>query len=289
MMNLDAALDLAAYGLAVFPLNFPKPQRDGTLACSCGRSDCENPAKHPFGLRAPNGFKNATLDYQRITQWWRRYPQLNIGVATGDVIVLDVDPRHGGFDSLAELEAEHDVLPHTWTVRTGGNGRHLYFAGPSGVTIRNSVGRLGPGLDIRGAGGFSIAPSSRHISGARYSWEAPDEAPLAPMPTWLIDKLTPPPPPPICLAEFRANNSPARAAARITAILLTVARAHQGERNQVAFWGACRLFDMVCEGAIDHAAGMDALAQLRLAAAHAGLGPREINLTITSALRRGAA
>jgi Bifunctional DNA primase/polymerase, N-terminal len=286
---LDAALDFAARGLAVFPLNYPV-QRDGTLGCSCGRQDCENPAKHPFWRFAPNGLKNATTDPAQVTEWWRRNPSLNIGLATGSVIVIDVDPRHGGFETWAALENHHDLLPLTWTVHTGGEGRHLYFAAPDGVTIRNSVGRLGPGLDVRGVGGSIIAPPSRHISGRLYEWlEAPDDAPLAPLPGWLIDKLAPPPPPPISLSEFRTRSSSAFIAARVTAILLTMARANPGQRNQVAFWAACRLFDMVREGAIDHSAGMDALAQLRQAAAHAGLGRREIDLTITSALRRGAA
>jgi len=282
---LDAALDLAARGLAVFPLHFPVQRRDG-LACSCGNPCGNNAAKHPF---TAHGCKDATTDQRQITQWWRRNPRFNIGIATGSVIVLDVDPRHGGFESLAALETKH-VLPHTWTVRTGSDGRHLYFAAPpNNVTIRNSAGKLAAGLDIRSAGGSAVAPPSLHISGNCYSWiHTPDDAPLAPMPDWLVAALTPPPPPPppIRLTGFRANSSPpASAAARVTAILLAAARAHEGERNQLTFWAACRVRDMVREGAIDHSAGMDALTQLQQAAAHTGLTPREIKLAIGSALR----
>jgi Bifunctional DNA primase/polymerase, N-terminal len=280
---LDAALDLAARGLAVFPLHFPVQRRDG-LACSCGNPCGNNAAKHPF---TAHGCKDATTDQRQITQWWRRNPRFNIGIATGSVIVLDVDPRHGGFESLAALETKHGVLPHTWTVRTGSDGRHLYFAAPpNNVTIRNSAGKLAAGLDIRSAGGSAVAPPSLHISGNRYSWiHTPDDEPLERMPAWLVDKLAPPPPPPPPLRRFRANNSPAYAGARVTAILVAVARAHEGKRNQLAFWGACRLRDMVREGAIDHSDGMDALAQLQQAAAHTGLTPREIKLAIGSALR----
>jgi DNA repair protein RadD len=272
-------------GTSVHAAHLRCAQCDGTLACSCGRVACENPAKHPFFRFAPNGFKNATTDSRQIAEWWGQEPRLNIGIATGNVIVLDIDPRHGGFESLAALEAEHDLLPHTWGARTGSDGRHLYFAAPA-AAIRNSAGRLGPGLDIRGAGGYAIAPPSLHITGNRYSWLFdPDEAPLAPVPAWLVDKLTPPPPPPFRPARFAANGSPAFAAARVTAILLAAARAHEGERNQLTFWAACRVRDMVREGAIDHSAGMDALAQLQQAAAHTGLTPREIKLAIGSALR----
>ena len=123
---LDAALDFAARGLPVFPLHYPQT-RNGVPACSCGRPGCDDQAKHPFFRLAPNGLKNATTDHQQVKEWWRRYPRLNIGVTTGTIIVLDVDPRHGGYESLAALETEHDVLPHTWTVRTGSDGRHLLF------------------------------------------------------------------------------------------------------------------------------------------------------------------
>jgi Bifunctional DNA primase/polymerase, N-terminal len=284
-LTMDAALDLAARGLAVFPLHFPVQRRDG-LACSCGNPCGNNAAKHPF---TAHGCKDATTDQRQITQWWRRNPRFNIGIATGSVIVLDIDPRHGGFESLAALETKHDVLPHTWTVRTGSDGRHLYFAAPpNNVTIRNSAGKLAAGLDIRSAGGSAVAPPSLHTSGNRYSWLfGPDEAPLAPVPAWLVDKLAPPPPPPPPLRRFRANSfpPPASAGARVTAILVAVARAREGERNQLAFWAACRVRDMVREGAIDHSAGMDALAQLQHAAAHAGLDARETKCAIGSALR----
>jgi hypothetical protein len=281
---LDAALDLAARGLAVFPLHFPVQRRDG-LACSCGNPCGNNAAKHPF---TAHGCRDATTDQRQITQWWRRNPRFNIGIATGSVIVLDVDPRHGGFESLAALETKHDVLPHTWTVRIGSDGRHLYFAAPpNNVTIRNSAGKLAAGLDIRSAGGSAVVPPSLHISGNRYSWiHTPDDAPLERMPAWLVAALTPPPPPPpFRPARFAANGSPIFAAARVTAILLAAARAREGERNQLTFWAACRVRDMVREGAIDHSAGMDALAQLQQAAAHTGLTPREIKLAIGSALR----
>jgi hypothetical protein len=288
MTLLCAALDLAALGLPVFPLHHPM-QRDGILACSCGGRECRNQAKHPFGRLVRNGVKNATTDRNQIADWWRQGPSLNIGIRTDDVVVLDVDPRHGGFESLAALEALHDVLPHTWTARTGSDGRHIYFAAPSCATLSNSAGRLGAGLDIRAKGGYIVAPPSKHISGKLYSWiEDPDEAPLAPLPNWLIDKLTPPPRPPIQATRFHTSNSPAQAAARVIVILMTAARAPEGQRNQIVFWAACRLYDMVREGALDQSAGMDGLAQLRLAAVHAGLSARETNLTITSALRRAA-
>jgi hypothetical protein len=281
-----AACALAAHGLAVCPLHYPV-QRGRKLACSCGWADCESPAKHPFSRLVPHGLKDATTDQKQIAAWWGSNPYLNIAVVTNELLVIDVDPRHGGYESLIEVEeAADDILPHTWCVITGSNGRHIYMLLPNGANVSNSAGRLGRGLDIRTTGGYVVAPPSIHISGKAYSWlESPEDAPLAPAPAWLIAKLEPQPPAefprPFAISQPQTDN----AVARVNAILLKVARAAKGERNQLTFWAASRMHDLVCEGAIDHCAGMDALMQLRLAAAHVGLAPREINSTITSALR----
>jgi hypothetical protein len=244
------------------------------------------PGETSFSRLVPHGLKDATTDPKEIAAWWESNPYLNIAVVTNGLLVLDVDPRHGGYESLIELEEAADILPRTWCVITGSNGRHIYMALPNGTNVSNSIGKLGRGLDIRTTGGYVVAPPSMHISGKAYSWlESPEDAPLAPAPAWLVDKLKPQPPAePIAVFDSRASNS-ANADARVTAILLKVARAAKGERNQLTFWAASRMRDLVCEGVIDHCAGMDALTQLRLAAAHAGLAPREINSTITSALR----
>lgn len=124
-----------------------------------------------------------------IAAWFRRWPGANIGVVTGSVsglVVIDVDPRHDGEASFARLCAARASLPPTIEARTGGGGRHLYFAHPGGV-IRNRVG-LAPGIDLRGDGGCVVAPPSIHPSGGRYAWvpaRGPDEVAPAHMPAWL--------------------------------------------------------------------------------------------------------
>jgi hypothetical protein len=156
---------------------------------------CENPAKHPFATLAPNGLKHATTDLARVAEWWSIAPDCNVGVATGSAVVLDIDPRHGGEASLAALEREHGPFPATWQALTGGGGEHIYFSAPDGQEIRNSAGRLGPGLDVRGVGGYVVAPPSVHISGRPYAWSVdhhPDEVALAPLPAWLAARLTAP-------------------------------------------------------------------------------------------------
>jgi hypothetical protein len=124
---------------------------------------------------------------REVAAWFRRWPDANIAIITGEIsnlVVLDIDPGHGGDESLRDLVTQFGPLPETLTVRTGGGGRHLYFAAPAdGRPMPSRVG-LRPGIDIRAEGGLVIAPPSVHPSGRRYVWEAADAAP-APMPHWL--------------------------------------------------------------------------------------------------------
>ena len=125
---------------------------------------------------------------EQVQRWWRRWPDANVGVVTGAVsglVVLDVDPRHGGGDSLAVLEGVHGDLPHTVESLTGGGGQHLYFRHPGMVV---PCGSIAPGLDIKGDGGLVVSPPSEHVSGRIYVWEsecAPGEVSLADLPRWL--------------------------------------------------------------------------------------------------------
>ena len=102
--------------------------------------------------------------------------------------MLDIDPRHGGDCSLTELIEAHGALPDTLEARTGGGGHHIIFSYPQGVEVRNSAGKIGEGIDVRGEGGYIIAPPSLHASGQRYAW-LNDHAP-APVPDWLLKLLT---------------------------------------------------------------------------------------------------
>ena len=126
--------------------------------------------------------------------WLRAWPEAGIGIVTGGIsglVVLDVDPRHGGEASLERLEREHGPLPVTLESRTGSGGRHLYFAHPGGL-VRNKVA-LATGIDLRGDGGYVVAPPSVHASGRRYAWvedhEAADQALHTPKPLLNISRL----------------------------------------------------------------------------------------------------
>jgi hypothetical protein len=161
----------------VFPLLPILP--DGT--CGCGDDRCERVGKHPavawgeieYGSEVP-----------------RPAPGAGVGLKTGaqprgsGIIVVDLD----GPDALEAWGSlgghDGDTLTVS-TPRTGG-GIHLYFEHP-GFHVRNSVGALAPGIDIRGEGGFVVAPGSPHRSGGTY--ELVVDVPPAPAPAWLLERL----------------------------------------------------------------------------------------------------
>lgn len=162
-----AALGYAAqHGLAVFP--------------------CKAGDKRPA---TANGFKDATKVSEEIRLHFRQHR--NVAIRTGEdsaVFVLDVD-MPGGDATLAALVAEHSELPRTVTASTPSGGKHYYFRFPEGGSIGISAGKIGQKLDIRGEGGYVVAPPSSTAAGA-YRWDngcSPDVTGFADAPTWLID------------------------------------------------------------------------------------------------------
>lgn len=186
---LSAALEYARRVWPVVPIH--TPGSDGL--CTCGAMTCESPGKHP---RTRNGLLDATVDRGQIREWWRRWPNANVGVVTGPksgIFVVDVDARSGGFETLERLEAAHGDLT-TLSAQTGGGGLHLVFRYPRGATISSGANVLGPGIDIKGDGGYIVVAPSLHASGDRYAWRTvdgiltPEHFPMDP-PDWLLEKL----------------------------------------------------------------------------------------------------
>ena len=273
-----SALAYARRGWAVFPCHAPGTR--GGCTCAAGAS-CASPAKHP---RTRRGLYDATCDPARIKAWWGAWPGANVGIRTGGgLVVVDVDPAHGGASSVDALEAAHGRLPDTMAVRTGGAGLHLYFAadGP----VRNSAGALGPGVDIRGDGGYVVAPPSRHASGGRYRWAG--GATLAPLPAWVLEALARPEPlrRPLDHAQLRSHGAAsAWAGAALASELNRVAGAPEGQRNHTLNRAAFALGQIVGAGHLDHDEVADLLAR---AGQCAGLGPREVAATVASGLAAG--
>ncbi len=152
---LEAALDYAKDGWAVLPLH---SAAQGT--CSCGKKSCATPGKHP---RTKNGYKDASTDASIIEQWWTRWPDANIGLATGKVsgrVVLDVDVKKGkkGDVSLQALVEEHWALPETRQAQTPTGGWHFVFQAPQGSM--GSPLNVRSGIDILADGRYFVAAPS---------------------------------------------------------------------------------------------------------------------------------
>jgi hypothetical protein len=156
---LRAAVDYALRDISVFP--------------------CEG--KIPL---TPQGFKNATLDAKQIADWWTEHPDAQIGIPTGRVnnlVVLDIDGPEG------MLWVEDKLLPQTREVETSPGRRQFWFRLLDGKTAKCSAGVRAPQVDVRGEGGYVIAPpSTHHESGKPYRFLNPQIKP-AEAPEWLLE------------------------------------------------------------------------------------------------------
>jgi hypothetical protein len=189
------ALAYAAAGYQVFPLRGKQPH--GNCPACEPRSPCYR--RHEAadcGHELCHGLYAATSDRDRVGRWWGRWPQANIGARVpASLLVLDVDPRHGGLGRLAELERQHGSLPATRVSVSGrgDGGKHLWFLNPGG---RLSAARLGGGVDLKTYRGYVVLPPSRHpATGQPYRWAEPTLEPAA-LPVGWRRLLSPAPPVP---------------------------------------------------------------------------------------------
>lgn len=247
------AFRLAAAGYPVFPVAASK------------RPTCRH------------GFLDAATAATAIRRLWRDHPGPLIGVPTGKVtglFVLDLDTtKH---TAAAEwLECHAPYLPETRQQTTRSGGLHLFFRHVEG--LRNSAGRIALGIDTRAESGSIIVWQPQ-------AWlDRP--RPLAEVPQWLLEMAKPKPlPPPPAIDHGRISESVARR--KIEGIVGAVATGKPGQRNAVAYWGACRLAEMVKERILGQA---DAIALVVTASQQAGLPPREAAAIAASAFGRGQA
>lgn len=155
---LAAAKIYAARGWRTLPLHWPK-----SGGCTCYKASCASIAKHPL---TPRGCKDASADLDQIRRWWEHWPAANIGIATGPesgLCVVDID----GHD--VELPDVIRDLPRTPIAHTA-RGRHIYLRYPGDAKVKNRTKIQGLPIDVRGDGGYVVAPPSVHASGTRYGW-----------------------------------------------------------------------------------------------------------------------
>lgn len=256
-MTLAHALDYASNGWPVFPI---KPR-----------------SKEPL---TAHGFHDASTDPYLVRAWWQRWPNANIGIATGHGCdVLDVDGPEGRA-ALADLINDHSFDTSGWVTSTSGRpdgGLHCWFA-PTGLGRR--IGFRGK-MDWIGGRGYIIAPPSIHPSGTAYAWRRPPNGALPAAPPWLRDIVDPPRRP---LRPGRTRPGWAKGGerdlTRLNGLLGQLETAPQGERNNRLHWAACRLAELLDDGA--PIAWADLLVE---AGVQIGLPENEARATVLSGLK----
>ncbi|MBN1890348.1 MAG: bifunctional DNA primase/polymerase [Thermoflexales bacterium] len=295
---------------------------------------CDPGGKLPFQIGTkPDGTprrlawsKWATTDPAKIRKWWARNPTANIGVACGPSClgVLDVDTKGGvdGYSSLEELKRQVEIDTATWAQTTPSGGMHFaYYA--NGCDVRNSTGKLGAGLDVRGAGGFAVLTPSKLEGVGAYQWVSGfgpgDIAPL-PWPAALVNYKPPaepapaldlapvdvapvepagpalePAPPtaggqvgpagPIIIPQT-AGDPRAYAQAALAGELAKLRAAVEGQRNDTLNTAAFSLGQLAGAGLLDRGTVENELTAAGLAV---GLGEHEVLATVKSGLDAGQA
>ncbi len=254
------AVTLTELGFRVFPL---EPQ-----------------GKRPL---TPNGCKDATRDNDVIRAWWDRWPDANIGVATGpgsDLYIIDIDgpDAEAAWQRLAQ-DGDDDTL----TVSTS-RGRHLYYRCTD--PLPNTASRIAPGIDTRGNGGYVVAPPSIHPSGVTYEFVAarlPRD-----LPGWIRGAVTP---------KTTSNGGdptmavghPARdayAKSTLTRLYEAVTKAGEGTRNDTLNRAAYSAGQLISGGILEEP---DVEMMLHAASSAAGLDAAEAHATIRSGINAGMA
>jgi hypothetical protein len=227
-----------------------------------------------------HGLYDASRDRVTIGRGFARPAARMIGVPTGRVsglVVVGVDTKDGK-RGMEWLERHADAIPNTRTHRTMSGGLHLVFRQPEGVEIASSQSRIAPGVDVRGQGGYIIAPPSPGYS-------VVVDAPMADMPEWLIEacrKKASPPAEPVPTPRRPWLDARDAGARRLVALMEFVADAREGQRNSRLFWAACRAAEAAMAGAMPAGVAFMALEQ---AAVAIGLPAAEAQRTIQSARR----
>lgn len=240
------ALAMAGAGIPVFPLQGKRP------------------------IPGSHGFHDATTDRNTILDLWAQYPLANIGMPVlPGTVAIDVDPRSGGEEGMAQLQSQGMTMPDT-TISISGRGdggRHYFLKVPEGgYADRN----LPEGIDIRvGGKHYVVAPPSLHPETGQPYWWA-NTTPIAECPRWLLDAIRPTikrPEAPVINTE---NNG--------SALIKFVLDLQEGQRNHGYFWAVCEALKDNIWGAIKH--------DLKQAAQSIGLTEHEVEATSASAERR---
>ncbi len=288
--DVSLALSYVASGIPVFPCRAADEHTD-EFDRETGE-EIVHKAKTPL---ISNGFKGATKNLRLVNILWERNPGAMVGIPTGEQLgafVLDVDVHKddegniiNGYEALAALEAIHGELPPTATAKTAGGGEHRYFKHVPGVRNR---GKMGAGLDLRGSGGYVIAPGSKTADGRVYTWldyDGEGLPPLAEAPAWLLDLVLPPRPTTSTSDyHYQPGSNDAYVERAVEAELHELAATPPGNRGEQVNKSAFSLGTLVGAGALSRA---EAEAGLFDAAYACGVVAKDGEREIRAKIRRG--
>jgi putative DNA primase/helicase len=224
--TIHAAMQLADDAWALYPIHAV----DAHGVCTCPKGvGCEDPGKHPM---TRGGFGDASSDPERIAELFSNRPGANVGLRAGKgsgVVVLDIDPRHGGMETLEHLQAEHGPLPATRLHATGGGGYHYALGYPEDAEhVPNRT--LGPGVELKADGAAVVLPPSNHAAGGVYGVLMHGEQ--APVPAWVLELAHKPD-----LEALEGGNEPEPTRSRFK----IPARITEGARNDTLYSYGCSL------------------------------------------------
>ncbi len=193
MSTKDAALRYAAKGWRVIPVH--SVQDNGFCSCGAPADYVGSNPKHAIGKHpylGETGHRESSNQPMQIETWWMQWPKANLSIATGaksGLLVIDIDKKSGGIESLQHLFDRHGAFPRTPIVESGGGGLHFYFKSPL-FEVRGRRGMV-PGIDVQADGGRIVAPPSKHKYGTLYKWhdDYGEDYPLAKVPTWLLEMI----------------------------------------------------------------------------------------------------
>lgn len=228
---LEAAIHYAELGYPVFPL------APGKKTPWISKDD------------GGNGCLDAVVDFRQIERWWSKEPYCNIGIACGvnsGIFVIDVDPAHGGEDSVKRLIQQGYAFTETPLSKTQSGGYHIFYEHYDGA--KNSTSKIAKGIDTRGDGGYIVAPPSiifgwdKVVTG-EYRWcYGFDIRPVARVPDWIRRKLSEEKEVKI---DVKLSGEPTGS---LEALARFLSRAPEGQRNSSMFWAAARAGELVRSG-----------------------------------------
>jgi hypothetical protein len=280
---LQAALHAIEWGYETFPLSINKTP----IIRSPHEKGHTCPGMHACGAPG-HGVGDASGDPDTVRWLFDQAPKaVGYGIRCGARLIgLDLDRKEDvdGVATLNRLAGRHEFeIPQTTTICTPSGGFHLWLAVPGGTIVPNSVGKVGPGIDVRSSRGYLVGPGSIGRKGEYVLHPKVGYIEPQPIPEQLLTLMLPPV---RTVRPQRRTPTPGAAGRALDGLIGVVLNSTEGNRNDRLYWAAAKAWEHVRDG---HVAAGDVEGPLVEAAIRVGLGAAEAMRTVASAGRGVAA